>query len=137
MSRRFIAARGMMLVACFVSAACGRPRPTTAPTPGPTAQARPIHSVVPVPSSIQITPADTFTIDSTTTVVVASGSGPEVDRIAAYTTVMLRGPLGTPPRTLGAGEAAPPGNAARARSVHSLFLPSICLSEGVPTASQG
>ena len=45
-------------------------------TPAPAAAARPIQTIVPVPSSMQITPSDTFTIDSTTAVVVASGAGP-------------------------------------------------------------
>jgi hexosaminidase len=64
--------------------------------------------IVPMPSSVQITPADTFTIDSATVVVVASGSGAEAERVGAYVAYMIAGPLGTPSRTLGAGETAPP-----------------------------
>jgi hexosaminidase len=106
---REIAVRRVALVsACIAAAACGRARPTTTPTPAPPAAAQPVHTVVPVPSSIQITAADTFTIDSTTAVVVAPGSGFAAEGIAAYLTTMLGGPLARPPRTLSAGEAAPP-----------------------------
>jgi hexosaminidase len=100
--------RGVMVGVCFVAAACGRgrPKPTTAPTPA--AAARPIHALVPVPSSVQITPTDTFTIDTSTTVVVAAGGGFAAEGIATYLTTMLGGPLTRPPRTLSAGEAVPP-----------------------------
>ena len=97
--------RATILGVCLLGAACGRPRPTTPPTPG--VVARPIHSVVPLPSSIQVTAADTFGIDSTTAVVVAAGGGPEATRIASYLATMLGGPLALPPRSLSAGEPAP------------------------------
>ena len=98
--------RAMTLGAMLVGVACGRPAPTTAPTPAvPT---RPVHAIIPMPSSVQITPADTFNIDSTTTVVVASGAGAEAERIAGYLAMMLGGPLGHPARTLSPGEAMPP-----------------------------
>jgi hexosaminidase len=96
-----------VLVVSLVVVACGR-RPTTAPTPTQAAQARPIHAIVPLPSSIQVTPADTFTIDSTTTVVLSSGGGAEAERIARYLAAMIGGPLAVPPRLLSEGEAAPP-----------------------------
>jgi hypothetical protein len=67
--------RSVMVSASVVAAACGRPTPTTTPTPAPVAAARPIHTVVPVPSSIQITPTDSFRIDTTVRVVVAAGGG--------------------------------------------------------------
>ena len=100
--------RSVMVSACVVAAACGRPTPTTTPTPAPVAAARPIHTVVPVPSSIQITPTDSFRIDTTVRVVVAAGGGNAAEGIAAYLTNLLGGPLAPPPRTLSAGEAVPP-----------------------------
>jgi hexosaminidase len=90
------------------AAACTRTRVVTTVTPTvPEIPARPIHSVVPLPASIQITASDTFTIDSTTAVVVSSGN-PEAERIAAYLGTMLGGPTAPAPRTLGADETAPP-----------------------------
>jgi len=97
--------RAPLLAIAVLSAACGRRAPATAPVP---AVARPMHAIVPVPWAVQITPADTFTIDSTTAIVVAAGSGPEAERIAAYLTQMLGGPLASAPRTLVADESAPP-----------------------------
>ena len=106
MVRESAVRRVALVSACIAAAACGRARPTPTPTPAPAA-ARPVHTVVPVPSSIQISAADTFTIDSSTAVVVAPGSGFAAEGIAAYLTTMLGGPLARPPRTLSAGEAAP------------------------------
>ena len=100
--------RVAVVSACVVAAACGRPTPTTTPTPAPVAAARPIHTIVPVPSSIQVTPTDSFRIDSTVAVVVAAGGGYAVEGIATYLTTLLGGPAAPPPRTLAAGEAVPP-----------------------------
>lgn len=97
--------RAPLLAITVLSAACGRRAATTAPVP---ATAGPAHAIVPVPWSVQLTPADTFRIDSTTAVLVAAGSGPEAERIAAYLTYLLGGPLAPPPRTLMADEVAPP-----------------------------
>ena len=95
-----------MLSASLIAAACGRPTPTTAPTPAD--HPRPIHAIVPIPASVQITSTDTFAIDSTTAITVASAAGPEAARIAGYLATLLGGMLAPPPRTLSAGEAAPP-----------------------------
>ena len=95
-----------MIGLAVLVAACGRSRPTTEATPS--VSARPVHAVVPVPSSIQITASDTFTIDSTTLVVVSPGAGAEAERVATYLNTMLGGPLAPAPRMLAAGETAPP-----------------------------
>ena len=98
--------RAALLGVVVAGGACGRGR-----RPGPLqpiAMPAPIHAIVPMPSSVQITPADTFTIDSATAVVVASGAGAEAERVAGYLAYLIAGPLGTPARTLGAEEAAPP-----------------------------
>ena len=99
--------RAMMLAVAFTATACGRRTP---PVTAPVAVAapRPIHAIVPLPSSVQMSPADTFTIDSTTAVVVASGGGAGAERIASYLATMLGGPMAPPARTLAEGEAAPP-----------------------------
>jgi hexosaminidase len=104
--------RAWTLGAVFVVAACGRPAraPTTAPTPSPAGAARshPAQALIPAPSSVEITPADTFTIDSTTAVVVTAGSSTDAEPIAAYLATLLGGPLAAPPRMLADGETAPP-----------------------------
>jgi hypothetical protein len=73
--------RAMLLSVVFLAAACGRRTPTTAPVPA--AATRPIHAIVPLPSRIEVSPTDSFTIDSTTTVVVASGAGADAERKAS------------------------------------------------------
>ena len=98
-----VARRLVMLGAIVGVSACGGRQPRTVPTP-----ATPVHAIVPLPSMIQMVPADTFTVDSTTTIVVATGSGPEAERIAGTLSYMLAGPLGAPARTLGPDEPPPP-----------------------------
>jgi hexosaminidase len=97
--------RTLVLAICV--SACGR-RPTTPVTPVTPPAAHPTHAVVPMPASIQIAPNDTFAIDSTTAVVVSSGTTPDAERIAGYLATMLGGPTAPAPRTLGTGEPAPP-----------------------------
>ena len=101
---------GLVVGAALVAIACGRRPSTQAVTPVSPAGdvARPPHALIPVPSSIQLAPNDTFTVDSTTTVVVSAGAGPDAERVGAYLAYMLGGPLGPPSRTLAAGEAPPP-----------------------------
>src|SRR3982750_1733324 len=100
--------RALLLGVAFMAMACGRRKPVTAPVtaPIPAVAARPAHAIVPVPSSVQISPADTFTIDSTTAVVVASGAGPDAQRIASYLATLLGGPMAPAARTLAEGETA-------------------------------
>ena len=86
----------------FVVAACGRRQPPRPPEPA----ARPAHAIVPVPASLQLVPADTFAVDSATTVVVATGAGAEVERIGGYLAYMLAGPAARPARTLSPEETA-------------------------------
>ena len=98
--------RGLSLGITLVIAACGRGRPPGPPEPA--AVTRPAHAIVPIPVSVQMTPADTFTVDSTTVVVVASGAGADAERVAGYLAYLLGGPLGPPARTLSPDEAPPP-----------------------------
>jgi hexosaminidase len=82
-------------------AACARPSATR---PGPEARALP-HAVIPIPASIQITPGSFFTIDTTTSVVIAAGASDEVERIGAILAglVTLNTPFSDPgtPRMTG------------------------------------
>ena len=65
------------------------------------------HAVIPQPTSIAIS-GEPFIVDSTTVVVVASGSGADAERIGGDLAYLLAGPLGTPARTLSPDEAPPP-----------------------------
>jgi hexosaminidase len=97
-----------MFALVSASLACGRRTPVTT-TPVPAADpSRVAHAIVPVPASVQMIPTDTFTVDSTTQVVVGPGGNAEAQRVAAYLAYLLAGPLGPAPRTLNAGEAPPP-----------------------------
>ena len=99
--------RRVMGLGLVLTAACSRaPRPAP---PQPVAVARPPHTILPLPSSVQMTPSDTFTVDSATMVVVSSGAGAEAERVAAYLTYLLGGPLAPAARTLSPDEA-PPAN---------------------------
>jgi hexosaminidase len=102
-SRRSTTARAALLALVLSAAACGPRRARTAPDP-----ARLAHAIVPMPSSVQITPADTFTVDSTTQVVVTASGGPEAERVATHLARMLAGPMAPAPRTLIEGELPPP-----------------------------
>lgn len=73
----------------------------------PASPPAPVHAIVPLPSTIEITPTDTFTIDSTTAVVVAAGGGAEAERIATYLTRLLGGPAAPAPRLLGPDDPVP------------------------------
>jgi hexosaminidase len=100
--------RTVMFALVSASLACGRRTPVTT-TPVPAADpSRVAHAIVPVPASVQMIPTDTFTVDSTTQVVVGPGGNAEAQRVAAYLAYLLAGPLGPAPRTLNAGEAPPP-----------------------------
>jgi hexosaminidase len=88
----------------FAVAACGRRQPPRPPEPA----ARPAHSIVPVPASLQLVPADTFVVDSATTVLVSSGGGAEAERIGGYLAYMLAGPAARLARTLLPEETATP-----------------------------
>ena len=90
------------------AAGCGRQRVPLPVTPLPPTSTKPTQAIIPAPSSIAMAPSDTFTIDSTTAIVVASGAGPEAERIAGYLATLLGGPLAAPARTLSSGESAPP-----------------------------
>ncbi len=98
--------RIVLLGITLAGVGCSRRHPATAPSPAVTG-ARPPHAVIPAPVSVQLTPADTFSVDSVTTVVVASGAGPEAERIAGYLVNLLGGPLAPPARTLSPDESAP------------------------------
>jgi hexosaminidase len=96
--------RALVIGMAMIGGACGR-APKTAPQPMTPAQMP--HLVVPAPLSLQLS-GEPFVVDSATVVVVASGAGPEAERVAGYLAYLLAGPLGKPARTLGPDEPPPP-----------------------------
>jgi len=65
--------------------ACATPAPSTAPLPVPAAFE---HSLIPLPSTVQLDPARSFVIDTLTSVFVEEGAA-AVDGVAAYLVTML------------------------------------------------
>jgi hexosaminidase len=82
-----------MLTAC-AGGAVSAPRPTPAPSPTRAPVAPPVrlpiaHAIIPLPTSVALVEGSSFTVDSTTAVVVAPGAGPEVDRVAVRVLELL------------------------------------------------
>ena len=101
-------------LALVAAVACGPRTRATPGTPTPVATTSvalltPRHSVVPAPASLVLSPADSFTVDSTTVVAIDAAADAETERIATW----LAGTIGQPARpapvrltavdTLGAG----------------------------------
>jgi hexosaminidase len=78
--------------------------------------APPPHALIPMPTSVRLTPADTFRVDSTTAVVVDAGASAEAERIARY----LAGLIGPPVRPE-VGRTGAPG----AGSIHLRLDPGL------------
>lgn len=98
-ARRNIVPRALVLL---VLAACSRAT-VTAPTPTPSPL---VHAVVPVPQRVELSTAERFMVDSTTTVYVDGGSSSEVDWIGGYLARLIGGPSSTGPRHLVSPEQA-------------------------------
>jgi hexosaminidase len=92
-----------VLAGSLVLGACASagPRPPAAPAIEPV-----LHSVIPVPARIDIAPADSFTIDSTTTIVVAAGDA-EAERIARYLAALIGNTREWTPKVLAADNGLP------------------------------
>lgn len=97
-------AAGRRLAAVFVAAtavaACGRAVEPPAPTPR-----APVHTIVPAPASVRISPADSFAVDSLTVIVPTGGA--EATRIAEQLAALLGTWQEWTPRVLGADDAVP------------------------------
>jgi hexosaminidase len=107
-------------------AACGVTTPATlpatapapvssaaAPTPAP-ARGTLAHAIIPLPASVTLVQGSGFTADSATSVVIAPGAGPEVDRVATVLLELLGRPSATTPKRLTATDTIP-GNSIQLR----------------------
>jgi hexosaminidase len=98
----------LSLAACGGGAAtASRPAPAPIPTPTPTPappRAALAHAIIPLPTAVTLAEGGAFAIDSTTTVVVAPGTGADVDRVAQRVLELLGRPAGTMPRRLVAAD---------------------------------
>ena len=107
------------ICAALSMAACGggaatASRPAVSPVPAPTPSPlsapprEPLaHAIIPLPTSVALAPAGVFAIDSSTSVVVAPGAGPEVDRVAQRVLELIGRPAGAMPRRLIAADTLP------------------------------
>jgi hexosaminidase len=107
------------MCAAFTLAACGGGAvPTSRPTPAPAPVATPApsptpprialaHAILPLPTSVSLVDGSSFVVDSATTVVVAPGAGPEVDRVALHVLELLGRPASAAPKRLLAAETIP------------------------------
>ncbi|MBW3553418.1 MAG: beta-N-acetylhexosaminidase [Gemmatimonadetes bacterium] len=94
------------LLAALAVASCARVGPPAEPA-GPTE--RPVHGVIPLPSSVQLDPGDGFTVDSATVIFVPSGD-PEAERIARYLSGLIGPSPERAPEVRVAAGPPPPGS---------------------------
>jgi hexosaminidase len=104
---------GVPLLAVLGTVACA----TTAPSPAPraptaAASEAPMHAVIPIPMQMEMVPADTFTVDTATVILVATGDA-EAERIGHYLARLIGTTQQTTPRVVTA--TAPDAAAIRLR----------------------
>jgi hexosaminidase len=92
----------LAVLAAVAMSACRGP---VAPNPRPADGARP--SVVPAPVTIDVSPADSFSITPRTVVYVDAGASAEVQAIGDYTANMIALVMGATAQQLSAGSTAP------------------------------
>lgn len=98
------------LFACALAlgaSACAPAKPLASPTPTPALRAE--AALVPIPLSVTFAPADTFTIDSTSVIVVHTGE-PEAARVAEFLARLLGNTVASTPKVLVQPAAVPPGS---------------------------
>lgn len=113
-SRHFSGRRwAAVLLTMFTLTSYGRAAEAQEPGGDP-APVPPAHSIIPMPVSVQLAPADSFAITSATAIVVEPGDA-EVARIGRYLADLIGTSVDSaPPRVLEAGEALPRGSIALA-----------------------
>jgi hexosaminidase len=89
------------------------PAPIVVPPAATPARAALAHTIIPLPTSVTLVEGSSFTVDSATTVVVAPGAGPEVDRVAARLLELLGRPSAAAATRLVAADTIP---------AHSIYL---------------
>src|SRR5579872_5355045 len=63
------------------------------------------HDIVPVPSTIQVSPADSFLVTPRTVVYVDAGASPEVASVGDFAAAMIASQFGAHAQRLGGGAA--------------------------------
>jgi hexosaminidase len=97
--KRLAILASLMLAACATAPA----PPMATPEPAPRAA---MHSIIPVPVHVAMMPADTFTVDTATVIVVRPGDA-EAERIAHYLAARIGSTRETTPRVIASLAAAP------------------------------
>ncbi len=92
-----------LLISAVAVAGC-RPTLATAPVP---AERAPAYSVVPNPTTIEVSQADSFLVTDRTKIVVAADASAEVEAIGTYAANLLASRLGGSAQRLTAGASAP------------------------------
>ena len=95
---------GFRLVISAVALAACRRAPVTGPTPG---GAAPAYSVVPNPTTIEVSRTDSFLVTPRTVVYVATDASPEVEAIGTYAANLIASRAGATSQRLAAGASAP------------------------------
>lgn len=95
MSRFAIHNAGIHLAALLSAALAGcapntvQNMPDPLPAVVPSTPARPAHSIIPLPSSVELTEGESFTLDSTATIVLDAGAAEEVEAVGRYLQALL------------------------------------------------
>jgi hexosaminidase len=93
----------LFAIAALALGACQR-----AATSTPTPVDQPLdHAVIPIPSTIEVTRADSFLVTPRTVVYVESGATPEVEAIGTYAADLIASRVGATAQRLAAGSSAP------------------------------
>ena len=108
----FVPAAGrvaLLVAVSLIVGSCSRPTVgvTSAPAPRGGDRTSTPRAVIPAPVSLQLSPPDSFVIDTTATIVLAPNAPAEAERIARYFASMIGSWAVRGPRRLGAGEAPP------------------------------
>ncbi len=102
-------------------AACTAGSTSTAPIPATAVQQ---HSLIPMPTSVQLDPAVSFRVDSLTAIYIDEGADASVEGVARHLQAMLAPPVKSQVMRLASGAAAPAG------SISLRLNPAIDAAEG-------
>ena len=99
----------LLLAFSLIVGSCSRPTIAVTPAPARRGAARSStpRAVIPAPVSLQLSPPDSFVIDTSAVIVLAPNAPAEAERIARYFASMVGSWAVRGPRRLGAGETPP------------------------------
>lgn len=107
-SRSSIRSWAVLLPLMLGAAACGGATAIQGPAAALASRSM-TNSVIPAPASLQLTPADSFSVDSATVIYVEPGNA-EVERIGSYLAQLIGPSIAAAPRVLPATGTAHPGS---------------------------